>query len=278
MGGYMRIVEGLFRYPVKGMRGVALESAIIGPRGIENDRAWMVVNEAGKFVTQREEPKLACITAWFENQALCMSAKNAGLITVDEVWWGSGLIMDVTIWGSAFRAITQGERVNEWLSDFCDRKLRLVRVPQNSPRVAKRSYAGTEVKVGFADGYPFLLTSEESLGDLNGRLKAPVPMNRFRPNIVVSGCESAFEEDTWNEFMINGITFQGAKPCSRCTVTTIDQETGIVTDGEPFETLKAYRNDGGKKLFGMYLNHYDVGVIRVGDTIDNIVFGPRPPA
>jgi len=173
--------------------------------------------------------------------------------------------VQTTIWGDVVRAQPYAEQVNMWFSAFLGLPCRLVKFPDQERRNVDTRYAKHGEQTAFSDAYPFLAISEASLADLNSRLEHPLPMNRFRPNIVLAECE-AFAEDTWRAFRIGSITFRTAKPCARCRVTTIDQLTGIPGD-EPLRTLSQYRSRGSRVIFGQNLLHSGSGRISVGDSV-----------
>ena len=255
-------VDGLYCYPVKSCGGTSLASATVGPRGILGDRRWMVVDETGAFLTQRERHRLALVRPHLiDNGQLELSAPGMPPLTVTPAIRHDRV--DVSIWSDRCVAIDEGPSPAEWLSAFLDVPCRLVRFPEDATRRVDPEYAGPNDQVGFADGFSFLLASCASLDDLNRRLAAPLPMNRFRPNIVVSGGD-AFEEDRWKRIHIDGITFAVVKPCARCVTTTVDQQTGEASR-EPLRTLATFRNVAGRGvMFGQNLIHDQSGTLHVG--------------
>ena len=255
-------VEGLYCYPVKSCAGTSLGTATVGPRGIVGDRQWMVVDETGEFVTQREHHRLALVSPRLLDEGLLeLSAPGMPLLTVTPAVRQDRV--DVSIWSDRCAAIDEGESAAEWLSAFLEMRCRLVRFPEDVTRRVDPEYAGPNDQVGFADGFSFLLTSCASLDDLNQRLAAPLPMNRFRPNIVVSG-GNPFQEDRWKRIRIDDIAFAVVKPCARCVTTTVDQQTGEASR-EPLRTLATFRNVPGRGvMFGQNLIHDQSGVLHVG--------------
>jgi hypothetical protein len=171
----------------------------------------------------------------------------------------------VQVWRDVCDAVPLGEEVNRWFSDFLELSCQLVYMDESTFRPVNPSYATNNEQVSFADGFPFLLISEASLQDLNQRLDEPVPMNRFRPNLVVSGCE-AFAEDDWREIHIGSISFRVVKPCSRCSITTVEQTTGI-RGKEPLLTLAQYRRRSGEIFFGQNLISGELGTLQIGDVV-----------
>ncbi|MBD2090766.1 MOSC domain-containing protein [Microcoleus sp. FACHB-1515] len=251
-------------YPVKSAAGIALRSAQAQLRGLEFDRRWMITDLRGKFMTQRQFPRMALIQTQIEAGKLHLSA--AGMESIAVVPTENSPVK-VEVWGDRCSAIPADDVVNGWLSKFLDRPCQLVYMPDDAVRPVDRNYAVDERdRVSFADGFPYLLISEASLADLNSRLATPLPMNRFRPNFVVSGCEP-FAEDGWRKIRIGSIGFHLVKLCSRCVITTVDQATGD-RGQEPLATLGSYRLRKGKILFGQNLVPDSEGTIALGDAIE----------
>jgi uncharacterized protein YcbX len=227
-------------YPIKGCRGIALDRATIGATGLRWDRHWMLVRPDGRFVTQREYPQLARVMPELRADTLRVSMLGSGECEVPLEY--SGAALSVVVWRDRVRGIDCGDHAAAWFSRIASTPLRLVAFDPVVPRLSNRAYAGdVEARTEFSDGYAVLVTSEESLADLNARLPvAPLPMNRFRPNVVVRGGE-AYGEDRWRGFAIGAARLRGVKPCTRCVVTTTDQDSGVVQGEEPLRTLKAYR-------------------------------------
>ena len=173
----------------------------------------------------------------------------------------------VSVWGIACQAVPVGPEADEWFQDFLGVSCRLVFMPEETRRPVNPKYSAGEGIVSFADGYPLLLLGEASLDDLNSRLEAPVPMNRFRPNLVVTS-SPAYAEDGWAKVRIGGATFHGVKPCDRCGLITVDQALGKATGPEPLRTLATYRRKDQKVLFGQLLIPDGAGVVRVGDAVE----------
>ena len=250
-------IGGLFVYPVKSCRGFAAPTWQVGPRGLLRDREWMIVGSAGeplRFVTQRECPRLALIETALCATALTLSAPGMSPLAIDYELGGSS--REVVVWRDTVRAIDQGDAAAQWLSAFTGHGLRLVHFDPSVIRFCNREYAGDSgAHTGFADGYPLLVIGSASLADLNGRLcnggAAPLPMNRFRPNLVIDGLE-AYDEDHWSALTCGDVTFSLVKPCVRCQITTTDQATAEV-GLEPLRTLAGYRNNArlGGVTFGV---------------------------
>lgn len=257
-------VSRLFVYPVKSARGIALEEARLTDRGFEHDRRFLITDRRGAFLTQRELPALALLGVAVAGDALCLSAPGMPPITAP-LRPRSGAPRQVRIWGATCDALALGDELAGWLGAYLGVACELVYMPESSIRPVSPTYAHAGERVGFADAYPFLLTTEESVAELAGRLAEPAPMNRFRPNIVVRGA-APYAEDGWRAMTIGGVPFHVAKPSERCIVLTVDQVTGR-KGKEPLATLAGYRKKGGKVLFGQYLLHRGDGVVRVGDAL-----------
>ena len=258
-------------YPVKGLQGIALTEAYCTERGLEHDRRWMVVDEEGEFMSQRELPRMATIWTDIEGGKLALAAPDHREIDVP-LTPTAGERMRVRVWNSQCEAIAPSVEADAWLSTVLDRFCRLVYMPDTTKRESPERYLGPGKLVGFADAFAYLLTGESSLADLNARLiakqHAPLPMNRFRPNLVVSGA-APFAEDGWREIRAGEAVLQSARPCGRCQVTTTDQSTGEVKGPEPLATLSSFRNS--KELgpmFGMNLVTIRPGAVRVGQHVE----------
>jgi len=261
-------VSALYYYPIKSCAGIALEAATLSRTGIEFDRLLMLVDEQGRFITQREYPHLALVQPTQTGHTLSITAPDMQSITFELDYTRSR--SSVVVWRSTCEAIDQGETLAQWFSDYLGTSCRLVLMAEDCVRFINPDYAHTsEDSVSFADGYPFLLISTASLADLNSRLADPLPMNRFRPNIVITGCE-AFAEDKWQTVHIGEVSFKVAKPCVRCVITTTNQETAE-RGKEPLRTLARYRNIPGQGvIFGQNLVHHHLGTVQVGDTVSVI--------
>lgn len=259
-------------YPIKSLAGVSLKSAEYDRRGFKLDRRWMLVDAKGKFLSQREIPEMAAFKVEIRKKGLEIVAPGGDSVEVPFVPEGEGSI-GVSVWGSSCRGDLYGSPVGEFFSDSLGRSARLVKISDTRPRRISRYYAvhpGDEV--GFADGYPFLLAGSGSLKDLNSRLERPVPMDRFRPNLVVSGSEP-FAEDSWRRVRIGSEEFHIVKSCARCVMVTVDQKDGIKTGAEPLATLarfRTYKRAGKSKvLFGQNVIPERIeGSVKVGDGVE----------
>jgi uncharacterized protein YcbX len=246
-------IAGLTVYPVKSCRGIALERATLDSTGLLTDRRWMVISETGQYLTQRRVPRLAVIVPEVGEHELSLTAPGQPPLRVptDE----GGTERAVTVLGHQGTAIDAGEPVALWLTRFLGEPVRLVRFDPRSPRLSDPKLAGVAVPITFPDGFPLLLISEASLDDLNRRLESPVPMNRFRPNLVLEGVE-AHEEDRILDLTDGPVRLKTVWRCPRCKITTTDQLTGTVPGTEPLTTLRSYRWD--KDLPGVGFGQYAV--------------------
>jgi uncharacterized protein len=267
-------VSELWVYPVKSCAGVRLTEATLGPRGIVHDRSWMVVRPDGTFVTQREYPRLAVVAPSLRDGQLWLHAPDAAPVAVPIE--GDGEQMDVVVWRDRCRAIDQGDAIAAWLSAVLAAPCRLVRMADDWVRTVDQAYAQPQDQVGFADGFPLLLASESSLDDLNSRMEHALPMNRFRPNIVIRGT-APFAEDRWDTITIGDLTMRVVKPCARCVTTTVDQVRGVSGGAEPLRTLATFRKQNGKVMFAQNVIHDREGVLRVGDEVEVLTTDDRPP-
>ena len=264
-------LTGLFIYPVKGLKGIALASARCTARGLENDRRFMVVDAEGTFISQRSHPKMATVWTGIEGDALTLSAPDMEELALP-LQPAGGDATRVQVWSSTCDALAVSREADAWLGDYLGVECRLVYMPEDSKRYSNPRYAGQGKRVAFADGYAYLLTNESSLGDLNTRLAArghpALPMNRFRPNLVVKAGD-AFAEDDWRQVRVGSAVLAAAKPCGRCQVTTTDQATGEVRGPEPLATLSTFRDSKEfGVMFGMNLVSVREGDVRLGDSVE----------
>jgi len=256
-------LTGLNVYPVKSCRGIAVTRARIDVRGLSltsassrvGDREWMIVDGNGRFITQRELPRLALIEIAVVSDLLRLSMRGMGSIEVP-LEAPPGVRCEVVVWQSVVPAHDEGATVAAWLAAALGTEARLVRFDSTHERACNPDFVGASgAHTAFADAYPLLLAGEASLADLNVRLAAKaspaLPMNRFRPNIVLAGLP-AYDEDHLDAIEVDGIVIKLVKRCTRCTTTTTDQATSI-RDVEPLSTLAGYRHDAtlGGVTFGM---------------------------
>jgi uncharacterized protein YcbX len=271
-------LTALYVYPVKSCQGLAVASAAVDAHGLVGDRRFLVVDAEGRFLTQRAHPRMALIETALTADSLILSAPARGSISVPRpsTFDLGPSTLRVTIWRDPVTADDCGDEPAAWLSAFLGLPCRLVHAgaAYSRPLPARKLPSTLDVRlstrheVSFADGFPFLVIVEESLADLNARLGAPLPMNRFRPNLVVAGA-APYAEDIWGRFRIGGVVFHGATRCGRCVVTTTDQLTAG-RGQEPLRTLATYRRDaGGDVMFGRNLIHETkTGRLAVGDAVE----------
>jgi len=258
-------VTQLNYYPVKSCAGHSVQSRQLDLKGLRDDRDYMVVDFEGNFLTQREFPRLSMIRPTIKDDVLELSAPGMGPINIPRTYEGTRL--EVAVWRDTCMAVSQGKEAGEWLTAYLGTVCQLVRKAPDDIRLCDPAYATSETdQNSFSDAFPFLLISEESLEDLNNRMDFPVPMNRFRPNIVVSG-GGAFAEDLWRQIRIGDITFDVVKACARCKTTTVDQMIGVAGK-EPLRTLATFRNRDGKTYFGQNLVHKQLGTLTVGTEVE----------
>jgi hypothetical protein len=264
-------LASLHLYPVKGCHRVDVSDAVVEPWGLAGDRRWFPVDEEGVAITQRELPVLTQIQPTLLDGGIRLSAPGRPDLTVPAV---AGNYVEVQLWRTRFKVSPGGTDADAWISAVTGRPLRLVWMDDPTRRPVDPEYARPDDTVSAADGYPLLLTNTASLAHLNdwiaesGSVEGPLPMTRFRPNVVVHGAP-AFAEDGWlgKWIRIGEVTFRMPKPCGRCVLTTNDQETGE-RGREPLHTLGRHRNIGQKLLFGLNLIPDNTGTLRVGDPIE----------
>jgi uncharacterized protein YcbX len=258
-------VAALHIYPIKACAAIDLKACRFDLRGPSYDRRFMLVDEAGKFLTQREHPRLALVRPTLAPTALRVEAKGMPRLDVAMKTRDAKRVR-VELWGFQGAAEDAGGAAADWFSDFLSTPCRLVRFAEDVDRPVDRAHARFDSQVAFADGFPVLLTSRASLDDLNQRAEQRLAMSRFRPNVVVEDCEP-YAEDTWTQIRIGDLLLDVVKPCERCAVTTVDQTTAE-RGKEPLATLAAYRATNGNVRFGQNCVHHGPGAIRVGDEIE----------
>jgi uncharacterized protein YcbX len=249
-------VTHLYRYPVKSCRGERLPVARVEPWGLAGDRRWMIVDPGGEAVTARERPRLLLVTPFLTGDAIRLTGPAMPELTVPVP--DSGELVPVTVWGNKVLAAPAGAAADAWLSEVTGEPVRLVYLDDPTRRRPNPAYSRDSDRVSFADGYPLLLTAESSLGELNGAIAAgplaaegPLPMRRFRPNVVVAG-SAPWAEDGWRLLRIGDVVFRNVKGCDRCVLTTINPDTAA-KGKEPIATLARSRRWDGKVWFGINL-------------------------
>ena len=261
-------LTGLSIYPVKGLKAVDLEAAEVEPWGLAHDRRWMIVDPQGQFITQRQDPRLALLSVGLLPAGIRLSLPGKGAIDIALPPPDTEQI-EVFVWRDRVIATPGGAHADSWLTEVLGWPCRLVYMSNpDRARPVDPDFGAADDRVSFADGFPILATAQASLGDLNARLDESVPMNRFRPNLVVSGGD-AWAEDKWRRVRIGSVVFRAVKDCARCIVTTIDQVTSEKSPlNEPIRTLATFRRKaGGRIIFGQNLVPDGGGVLRIGDRV-----------
>jgi len=251
-------------YPIKSAGGFAVRSWPVDSFGLQFDRRWMVIDQFGRAVTQREQPRMALVRTEITEVTLCVTAPGMRALEL-ALHPSPAVTTSATVWDDTCEAQWLGQDPSDWFADLLKIPCSLVFMPRTTRRPVDPHYAPAAGRVSFADAFPFLLLSEESLAALNQRLARPVPMNRFRPNLVVAG-GPPHVEDTLRRFRIGDLELEVVKPCDRCVLTTTDQSTAA-RGPEPLRTLAAYRKVGSKVLFGQNAVHYTTGRLTVGEKV-----------
>jgi uncharacterized protein YcbX len=267
-GGYlcrMLQVSGLYIYPIKSTGGISVNKAHVTDRGFEHDRRWMIVDESNRFISQREVASMALmqVNIMVEGLHVTFLARSCSFVVPFQPQTAE--FAQVTVWDDTCLGQFVSSEADKWFSDMLDINCRLVYMPDETRRITDQRYTPESSITSFSDAYPFLMIGQASLDDLNSRLKDPILMNRFRPNIVFSGGEP-YGEDMMHTFYIGEIEFYGVKLCARCPIPTIDQDS-LQRGKEPLKTLAGYRFKNNKIMFGQNLVHNGTGEIAVGDAL-----------
>jgi uncharacterized protein YcbX len=263
------------RYPVKSCRGQPVDDAVVERWGLAGDRRWMLVDDAGDVVTAREYPQLVLVTPEFTAAGLLLRAPALDplLVSTPE----GAIRCDVRVFASEMSAAPASQEAHAWFSKVVGKPVRLVYLDDPTLRRTNPRYSKPSDRVSFADGYPLLLAVEESLAALNDLIAegphaaaGPMPMTRFRPNLVVAGVP-AWAEDSWRVLRIGAARFRAVKACNRCVLSTIDPDTA--TKGkEPIATLARHRRWDGKVWFAINLIPDSPGAtLHVGDEVKVLV-------
>ena len=264
------LLQDLYIYPVKSLGGIRLTQSEIDPRGLRHDRRWLLIDDKNRFMTQRQLPTMALLRlAPAYNGFLLTHAERPDLLPLYIPFEATPeRTLFVTIWSDIVFAWRGAREADEWLSEALGRSCKLVYMSDMARRDVEPEFNPAGQLVSFADGYPFLLVGQSSLDELNTRLVEPVPMDRFRPNLVISG-GSAFEEDTWAQFRLGGLPFRAVRACGRCVLTTVDQRTAQKNPrSEPLRTLASYRTVDGSVQFGQNVTGPGHGLLRIGDALE----------
>jgi hypothetical protein len=261
----MHTLSEIFVYPVKSLGGISVNSAFAEERGLKYDRRFLLVDENGVFITQRDFSQLALLKLSFiENGFNILNTKDNSY-TLIPFESDSKEVINVTIWDDVCNALRVNKDLDNWFSKALNINCCLVYMPDDEKRIVEKKHIDEEHIVSFADAYPYLIIGQSSLDDLNTRLETRLPMNRFRPNFVFTGGK-AYEEDNWKDFKIGNAEFKAVKPCARCVITTTDQNTAE-RNVEPLRTLSEYRRINNKVMFGMNVVCKATGAISVGNKI-----------
>ena len=263
----MYTISQLLIYPIKSLGGFAVNSAQLTDRGLQYDRRWMLVDKNNNFLTQREHPIMCMLQTIIENDELVIFHKNniEDKIAVP-LHPSAATIIKVNVWDDECDAQYVSEQADHWFTQKLLMDCRLVYMPETEKRKVEANYANNNEITAFSDGYPLMMIGQASLDDLNSRLPEPLPMDRFRPNIVFTG-GNPFDEDSMEHLLINDINLFGVKLCSRCVLTTINQ-TNMQKGKEPLKTLAGYRQKNNKIYFGQNLLFKQTGKMAVGDFIN----------
>lgn len=259
-------IQDLYIYPIKSLAGIRISEAKVEEKGFELDRRWMLIDEEGQFLSQRTFPQMALLKVEVEAESLKVYhiSSPTDFVRIPHNEEGEE-ISSVTVWDDVMPARLVDYEIDEWFAKALGINVRLVKMPISTERKVDPRYAVNGESVSFADGMPYLLIGQKSLEDLNSKLDETIPMNRFRPNIVFSGGEP-FIEDSFGGIQIGDVQMKVVKPCARCVMTTVDQETGV-KNAEPLKTLATYRKVGNKILFGQNVVALSNGIIKVGDKL-----------
>ncbi len=256
----------LYRYPLKSAAPLPCEAAEVEARGLAHDRRWMAVDAHGSFLTARKYPRLTLIRAQPDGDWLMLEAP--GMPRLQLIPARDDRREDVVVWDSRVPALFAEGNAQAWISEFLGVPAQLVFMDAACLRSVDPKYSTPGDQVSFADGFPLLLISQTALDNLNAKLSVPIPMLRFRPNLVIDGTQ-AHAEDGWKRIRVGDIEFDIVKPCMRCTIPTIDVERGTFDpDGEPLRTLKTYRRTDKGVSFGQNLIPRGVGTLRIGDAVE----------
>ncbi len=262
-------LTSLFIYPVKSLGGISLSTSELTPQGLRHDRRWLIVDERNRFLTQREHAEMALLAVEAaHNGFLLRHRQRPELLPLYLPFEATPeRTLFVTIWDDMVFAWRGTKEADEWLSEALGQPCKLVYMSDLARRECEPEHNPAGTLVSFADGYPYLLATEESLAKLNAQLAEPVPMDRFRPNLVVRGAP-ADAEMAWADLRINNLSFRAVRGCGRCVVTTIDQATAHQDPaGEPLRTLATYRKPARKVIFGQNVTGPATGRLRVGDPV-----------
>jgi uncharacterized protein len=262
-----KIISEIWVYPIKSLPGVRMKSAHVMGKGLEGDRRFMLVDENNIFMTQREFPAMTQFSVSMDSGTIQVKSiaqeKLGGLVIGREQTQSENF--KAVVWDDEVEVVEVDKNYSRWFSESLNTRCKLVFFPEGNARRVDTDYVKDEHHVSLADGYPFLVIGNASLNDLSNRVGASLSMKRFRPNFVVDG-SGPYEEDSWKYFKVGEVEFSGVKPCGRCSIITIDPETGE-KGIEPLQTLSSYRKRNGKVCFGQNVIALNKGEVKERDVI-----------
>lgn len=265
-------VASLHCYPVKSLQGIDLRTSTVGPRGLQWDRHWMLVDSQGQFLSQRKLPKMATITTQLDETQLTLSQTGLRDLAIPLQYTGPAALTTVNIWKDSCQAQTEGKQAQEWFREALGADCQLVHLPATETRAVDPNYAHAGDQTAFSDGFPILVLSQSAMELMSQKMGQNVPTNRFRANIIVSGC-AAHAEDDWDAIQVGALTLRLPKRCSRCVIPSIDQNTGE-KHLNPNTVLKDYRRFENKIYVGKNAIAETYGRVSVGDEV--IVLHNKP--
>lgn len=265
-------LSALYIYPIKSAGRISLDSSQIGPRGLHLDRRWMVIDESGRPLTQRECPAMRLIEVALTENGLAVSAPNRPPLAVP--WQSSGIWKQADMWGQPLGGVSVSAEASAWFSAYVGQSCDLIYMPDDEERwqPADRPYRS---QLGFADGNPFHLVSEASVSDLNRSLGRPVDLHNFRPNLVIGG-GNAYQEDFWRLIHIGDLTFEVVESCARCSVLNVTAQG--TRSAEPLRSMATVRREGQAIIFGQHLVQHASysqrsGTLHVGNALEVLEVG-----
>jgi uncharacterized protein len=265
----MLTISDLYIYPIKSLAGISKETVEITSTGLKHDRRWMLVDDNNMFLSQRTHPMMALLQPTETADGIVVTHKNNPTQSIAIPFHNEGKnTIQVSVWDDICEAVEVSTLCNKWFSEMLQTNCKLVYMPDDTKRLVDKRYANNNEVTSFSDGYPILMIGQASLDHLNAKLDEPIPMNRFRPNIVFIGGHAHIEDEI-ELFTVDDIHFLGVKPCSRCVMTTINQQN-IEKGKEPLKTLATYRTKNSKIYFGQNILHQQNGSIAIGKKIQII--------
>lgn len=263
--GHLKL-ESIYIYPIKSIAGISIEKAVVEERGLQYDRRWMLIDENNQMITLRKFHDMALVRMEIEDEHMVLrqSVEVSGTIKIPlQIHVGKSL--EASVWNDQVKLVWPQLTADQWFSDLLKTDCRLVYMPDDSPRQVDPKYVSKSMNTSLSDGYPFLLANTTSLKDVSQKSGIKPEMERFRPNLVVE-TQEPFEEDAWKSIVIGNISFRLVKPCARCIMVTIDQNTGKAGK-EPLKSMSAYRKVNNKILFGQNAIAETYGNISVGEEL-----------